>query len=83
MPNENTSTYRKKYYDENKGQIIASSKAWYHKNIASMNRDELLEYRRQKSIYFKQWYRDNRYKRLKPSPPKAGDTTESTFCFAD
>lgn len=37
----------------------AHDEAWYHKNIASMNETELLEYRRQRSIYFKKWYLAN------------------------
>ena len=44
------------YYIKNKQKLIEASKRSYHNRIKNMTQDELLDFRKQKSEYFRQWY---------------------------
>ena len=48
------------YYLNNREKLIKQSLSSYYKKIENMNKDELNEYRRLKSIYFKDWFEKNK-----------------------
>jgi hypothetical protein len=59
------------YYLANRSHIIEQSKQSYRQKIGSLSTEELLEYRKEKSRYFKSWYLNKKLKEgWTPKPPK-------------
>jgi len=73
------------YYLKNKQKLIDASKRAYHNKIAKFTQDELMDFRKEKSEYFKQWYMRKRVKATKAtkSIEVIPETTEKVFKFTD
>jgi len=86
------------YYLQNKQKMIDASKQAYHRRIKNMTQDELLDFRKEKSEYFRQWYMRKRgisrvrertvkatkaTKSIKVIKEKIPETTEKVFNFSD
>jgi len=57
---ENNKEIQKKKYINNRESIIKTSKEYYHNMIKNFSKKELIEFRKRKSIYFKNYYNKNK-----------------------